>query len=184
MKQMFLISGISVLMFISLCYCNKHDKHEYKNVILKEYTGYDSGVKEEEHYLFLTQDEIDSFIIKKENELKHSLPITTTPKISPNEICLFIFMGEHNRGILYVNAMEEQNKIVFRFRVRYGQTFDIMDSKGNITEHYGPEFGGSVETPFGYFILPKTNKKIVIERNMSIFKGKEDWQTVKEFNPR
>ena len=189
MRRVLLIMAVSLLIPLLFCSCSKKESkngilNQYKNVILKQYTGYDSGVKEEEYYLFLTQEEIDNFSIKKENELKHPLPITDTPKITPDEICLFVFMGVHFSGDLIVNTTEEQNKIVYRVDLEGYQTYNRFDSKGNIIVHSGPDFGGSGETPFGYFILPKTNKKIVIQRNNALYKGEEDWYTVKEFNSR
>ena len=189
MKQTFLILAISMLMSILLCCILSKffwSKTEYKNVILREYTGYNSGVIEAEYYLFLTQDEIDDLIVKKENDLKHPLPITDTPKITPNEICLFIFMGSCGDGIFFVDVTEEQNKIVFRVYVGGGgQSLDIVEN-GKVIAHEGPNFGGKAHggTSFGYFILPKTNKKIVIQRNNARYKGEEDWLTVKEFNPK
>jgi len=155
-----------------------------ESCVIRQFTGYDSGVKEEEYYLLLTQEETDNFIVKKENELKHSLPITTAPKISSNEICLFVFIEEHFRGKVIVNAVEEYTEIVCRVKVESGQTIDFIDSKGNTTKHCGPEFDGSGETPFGYFILPKTNKEVVIQRNTALYKGEEKWLTVKEFTPK
>jgi hypothetical protein len=157
-----------------------------ESCVIRQFTGYDSGVIYPEYHLFLSQKEIDDFIVKRENELKHSLPITDTPKISLNEICLFIFMGRYSEAVFFVDATEEQGKIVFRTYIDAGgQSLDIVDSEGKVIAHEGPNFGGKAhgKTSFGYFILPKTNKKIVIQRNNALYKGEEDWLTVKEFNP-
>lgn len=58
-------------------------------------------------------------------------------------------------------------------------SFGIIDEITTTGGEYKPP------TPFAYFILPWSNKKIVVQENRPPYeKMKPNWQTAKEFNPR
>lgn len=194
MKQLFVYVILSVSIIL-LYGCNNSN---VKNPIgiLRQFTGLESGVKKAEYHLCLTQEEIDDLLSKKDDELGYLPPIQGFPKISNNEICLFIFMGEYNTDALFAEVIEEQNRIIFRvfvpsyqWIVKSNLTRNGSDSPKNADKTDNSKISNTsikkIPTPFGYFVLPRTNKKIVIQKNLPPYTKEEtNWQAVKEFNPR
>jgi len=167
MKRLYVILCVSFLIIL-LCGCA--DSKEKKSIaIIRQFTGLNSGVKKLEYHLCLTQKEIEDLLRKKYDELGYLPPIMGFPEISNFEICLFIFMGERDTDALFAEVIEEQNKIIFRVGVPSYQVLipvtRIKTSDGQTTEVIDESkiHTYNTVTPFGYFVLPKTDKKIIVE---------------------
>lgn len=88
-KTLLIILGILCALLTAAGIMYIHGNKPVKFQVLKQFRGDDSGVKEKEYILFLTQNEIKEFYTKK--SLNNAIPI---PGISRNEMCLLIFTGE------------------------------------------------------------------------------------------
>jgi hypothetical protein len=191
MKYLFVYAIVCVSFFVILLYGCTGVKEIKSISIIRQFTGLESGVKKPEYNLCLTEKDIDNLLRRKDKELGYSPPIMGFPDISNNEMCLFIFMGEEDddTDALFVELIEEQDRIIFRVAVPGHQKLNLP-----ITIFENPNEPKKVDnidkskvnipkdkTPFGYFVLPKTNKKIILEVG-TIGMGKDSFHTVKEFN--
>ena len=156
--------------------------------ILREFKVLESGIAGREYCLCATQKEIDNFLQRNQGELKHLLPISDTPKISSNEMCIFVCWGGAEDFGLYVQSViEEQDRVIFRVSVPIPQSYIEIekDEKTGEEKVIKASERPKYVTPFGYFIIPRINKKIVIQNDPCPYEnGVPNWQDVKEFNLR
>lgn len=192
MRQLVAVSCIFFLLIILLYSCGNVKKKQ-SIAILRQCIGFDSGLKEPEYHLFLTEKDIDDFYRRTYEKLGRH-PAAGHPIISDNEMCLFIFMGEKNSSVdaFFADVIEEQDRIVFRvsapeYSYLYGPIIENPNEPKKVDSIDKPEIiPPKRKTPYGYFVLPKTNKKIVIEEGSRFTigegKNKTHWHPKKEFN--
>jgi len=123
--------------------------------IIRQYTWFNSGVKYPESHVFYTQDEATNFYHTKIKE-GAAIPYVATPTISENEMCVVLFAGELDAFAFTVQLIEEPDRIIFKFDVpeyQRGAPYSENDKLVEIEK----------QTPFGYFVIPKTSKKIQLE---------------------
>ena len=166
--------------------------------VLRHFSGTDSGIKSNEYHLFRTQAEIKEFYVRHNFDIK----VIPMPEISGNETCLFVFMPETFDGEIDGNKIvliEEGDRVIFRVWPDEEQSSEpIQEFDTNVYENQQPVPESQPEkavaevkskyippTPFAYFILPRINKKIVVQADLPPHgKMEHNWQTVKEFNPK
>ncbi len=81
--------------------------------IIRQFTISNSGVPYLTYYLFFTQDEIKDFYNSKIGK-SITIPLESLPKISNNEICLFVFTGEDGRPVFPPEIIEKEDKVFIR----------------------------------------------------------------------
>ncbi len=74
-------------------------------------------------------------------------------------IAIFQGNGSNNAGLTVVEIVEENNNIILRFANKYYQTG-------------GTDGGGHRTTAYGYFVLPRSEKSLLLEENVQHYKGK------------
>jgi len=177
MKQLFMYITLGASFFMLLLYGCSGTQERKPITVLRQFTGLNSGIKLTEYHTFFTQDEINSFLAKKTKE-GNLVPDIGFTGISNTEICLLVFTGTSTRTYEITTKLEEeQDRIIFRVDATGPQIIlpletecvVIKNTDGSIGIDYvqKPKTSGyeqTTTTPFGYFVLPKTNKKIVIEQ--------------------
>jgi len=68
-------------------------------------------------------------------------------------IGIFQGSGMNSAGLNAVSVSEEQDRIVFRFKNRYYQTA-------------GPDGGGKEVTVYGFFVIPRSAKSVILEEDV------------------
>ena len=79
---------------------------------------------------------------------------------------IVIFQGSawNSAGVEAVSVLEEQERIVFRFDDKSYQTL-------------GPDGGGRQVTAYGFFVIPRSPKPVILEENVQRLKGKPaEWK--------
>ena len=147
-----------------------------KMTIFRQFTGispFDISMMYPEYLIFHTQDEINSFLSKMAKEGRPVLDIGFSG-ISDTEMCLLIFAGEKSRPREFITEIKEElDKIIFRYEIPQSQVIVSRIESEFIQTADGPQLiltNKEVDMPpdgrpipFGYFVIPKTDKKIIIE---------------------
>jgi hypothetical protein len=122
-------------------------------------TGTDSHVKERSYYRITSEEEWTKIwqSHKGEREPKDYAQIDFGKCIV---IAIFQGSGWNSRGLKAANVVEEKARIVFRFEDYHYQTLGR-----------GPEGGGNRVCVYGFFVLPRSNKAVVLEENVQNYLG-------------
>ncbi|MEK7310063.1 MAG: SBBP repeat-containing protein [Planctomycetota bacterium] len=126
------------------------------------WSGAHSKIKEEEFYLVKTKEEWAKM-------WQHHSPNDNIPEIDfTEEMCVGIFAGQRSNswGIKVVSITEEIDKILFKYEHLWYQTMGEADNA----------------TPFGIFVLPYSDKKVILEENVQGYIGGSPlWKRKKVF---
>lgn len=166
--------------------------------IIKQVVEFHSNVTQPQYYLCLSDAEV--------RQLGIYLPTWGLEINFQNEMCLLIFQGEkaidywdypNKAGYptmgLRTEVKEEPDRIIFRFSETRGyqrliiEEPEILQPGAEPKNLTLPNLVSIITTPCGIFVLPRRNKKVIIEKEeRSGMKGQEmfNWVVVKEFNPR
>ncbi len=135
-------------------------------------TGADSHVKERSYYRITSEDEwITIWQRYKGAKESKGYDLFCNPLGLPNidfEKCMVIAVlqgsGWNSAGLTAVAVLEAKDGIVLRFRDKFYQTG-------------GPHGGGKQVAVYGFFVLPRSNKTVVLEENVQNYKGRPPvWQ--------
>jgi hypothetical protein len=79
-------------------------------------------------------------------------------------IGIFQGSGSNNAGLRAVSILEEKSRIVFRFGNKFYQTA-------------GPGGGGEKAAVYGFFVVPRSTKPVVLEESAPVLKGQPpEWK--------
>jgi hypothetical protein len=129
-------------------------------------TGADSHVKERSYHRVMSEDEwIKIWQRHKGTEESKNYDLFDNPLGLPYidfEKCMVIavFQGNdwNSAGLTAVAVQEKEDGIVLRFKNKGYQT-------------WGPDGGGKQVTVYGFFVLPRSSKTVVLEENVQNYKG-------------
>jgi hypothetical protein len=129
-------------------------------------TGADSHVKERSYYRVTSEGEwIKVWQRHKGAKESKDYVLFYNPLDLPYidfEKCMVIAVfqgsGWNSAGLTAVAILEEKDSIVMRFQQKYYQTG-------------GPGGGGKQVTVYGFFVLPRSSKTVVLEENVQNYKG-------------
>jgi hypothetical protein len=135
-------------------------------------TGTDSQVKEPSYHRVMSQDEwIKIWQRHKGAQQSKEYDLVHNPLGVPHvdfEKCMVIAIfqgrGLNSAGLQAVAVLEEKDRIVLRFEDESYQTMGrAMGREGS--------GGGNQVTVFGFFVLPRSSKAVVLEENVRQYLG-------------
>ena len=135
--------------------------------VVNEVNGAHSNITEREYQRILNQDDLDKLW------QRHTDKIEDMPLVDFNAdmvVAIFLGKGMNSAGIGGTRIRETDDALYFYFRSWAYQTA-------------GPDGGGVEVEPFGFFVIPRSNKKLILEQDIRnrITGGPEKWKVVKEF---
>ena len=127
-------------------------------------TGADSHVKERSYYRVASEEEwIKIWQRHKGKKESKDYSLFYNPLGLPSiafEKCMVVAVfqgsGMNSAGLKTVAILEEKDRIVLRFQDKWYQTMSRM----------GEGSGGDQVTVYGFFVLPRSSKTVVLEENV------------------
>ena len=96
-------------------------------------------------------------------------------------IAVFRGAGWNSSGISAV-SISDTDRVVFRFDDRSYQTSSDFTTDGKLNVDTDDDRGGNKVTPFGIFVVPRSEKELVLENNVQNLKGRPPvWKEVARF---
>ena len=86
-------------------------------------------------------------------------------------IAIFRGSGWNSAGVKAISMVEEQERMVLRFEDKAYQTFAV-EGPGAEGPAYQAAHGGNRVTAYGFFVIPRATKAVVLEENVQNVLGK------------
>jgi hypothetical protein len=175
MKRTFVFLAIVAIYLVGIRYSLGEDSVEQVKRPLVTLTGTDSHVKECSYHRITSEDEWIKIWQRHTGprESKDFIPLGFP--IIDFEKCMVIAVfqgnGWNSSGLKTILVKEGKDDIVFRFEDMHYQTM-------------GPGGGGERVTVYGFFVLPRSDKTVVLEENQQIYLGEPPvWKAVCTLKP-
>jgi hypothetical protein len=155
--------GLAAVCLTNICGLAAAEDTQQATRPLVTLTGTDSRVKEASYYRVTSEEEWVK-IWRRHKGAKESkdYDLFHNPLGLPNvdfEKCMVIAIfqgsGWNSAGLKAVAVLEEKERIVLRFEDKSYQTFGPA-----------PDGGGKQVTVYGFFVLPRSSKTVVLEENV------------------
>jgi hypothetical protein len=135
--------------------------------------GADSKVKERGYRLIGSQKELEEIWTKHRGE--EPSYFAGAPEVDFDRcLVIAVFEGEsmNSAGVESKGILDGEKEVTFRFQGRWYQTL-------------GPGGGGKKSTAYGFFVIPRTRKPIVLEENVqNLIGGPPVWKERARLEPK
>lgn len=158
-KEVYVHKALDGRLFIS----DKPEEAGKAIEVVDEVTGAHSNITEREYQRILNRDDFAKLW------QRHTDNIKDMPKVDFNSnmvVAIFSGKGMNNVGVGVIKIRELDDALYFYFRPICRQT----------------AWKGDKVESFGIFVIPRSNKKLILEQNIqNLIDGPEKWKVVKEF---